>query len=268
MRPALLTSRSTGGRLRRAALDRLAGGQVHARRGRTSRAPPAARRAGREALRVADAAEQQARAGVWPAPPRSRGRCRGSSRSRARSVPVGPWRSTASSTMYARDAGEPIILLHPLGAELVVWEPVMERLAAERDVIAVDLPGFGPSPPLPAARRRRRRRWPRPWSAFLDSIGLDRVHVAGNSLGGWVALELAQVRARAVGHRALRSGLLEAAARHARRAGSTPAGRALLPRAAGARADATRPACAAARLHRAPGAGAATRGRPAGARHT
>jgi pimeloyl-ACP methyl ester carboxylesterase len=64
-------------------------------------------------------------------------------------------------------------------------------------VIAVDLPGFGESAPLtetptPAALARALDR-------FLSGLGLDRAHVAGNSLGGWVALELALAgRARSV----------------------------------------------------------------------
>lgn len=44
--------------------------------------------------------------------------------------------------------GEPLVLIHPLGAELVVWEPLLDLLARERDVIALDLPGFGGSAPL------------------------------------------------------------------------------------------------------------------------
>jgi pimeloyl-ACP methyl ester carboxylesterase len=89
-----------------------------------------------------------------------------------------------------RGRGEPLVLIHPLGAELVVWEPVMERLARERDVIAVDLPGFGRSPGLDQA--------PTPATlagsvaSLMDDLGVPRAHVAGNSLGGWVALELAK----------------------------------------------------------------------------
>jgi pimeloyl-ACP methyl ester carboxylesterase len=91
-----------------------------------------------------------------------------------------------------RGGGEPLVLIHPLGAELVVWEPVMERLAGERDVIAVDLPGFGHSPGL------RNGDAPTPQvlasivASLLDDLGVQRAHVAGNSLGGWVALELAK----------------------------------------------------------------------------
>ena len=89
-------------------------------------------------------------------------------------------------------AGEPLLLIHPLGAEIVVWEPVLERLAAARDVIAVDMPGFGGSPPLPDGIAPTPQALASAVGRFLDTLGLDRVHVAGNSLGGWVALELAR----------------------------------------------------------------------------
>jgi len=85
--------------------------------------------------------------------------------------------------------GPPLVLLHPLGADRRVWDPILDRVAEQREVVAVDLPGFGGSPPLPGT--------PTPSAladavaAFLESIGVARPHVAGNSLGGWVALELA-----------------------------------------------------------------------------
>lgn len=96
-------------------------------------------------------------------------------------------------------AGEPLILLHGIGGELCVWEPVLDPLARRMDVIAVDLPGFGRSPALPEAVA------PTPFAladaiaALLDELGVDSAHVAGNSLGGWIALELARRnRARSV----------------------------------------------------------------------
>jgi pimeloyl-ACP methyl ester carboxylesterase len=91
--------------------------------------------------------------------------------------------------------GPALVLLHPLGADRHVWEPIVPALAAQRTVLAVDLPGFGRTPPLTGVS-------PTP-SALADAVaaGLEeldlpgdengRVHVAGNSLGGWVALELA-----------------------------------------------------------------------------
>jgi pimeloyl-ACP methyl ester carboxylesterase len=85
--------------------------------------------------------------------------------------------------------GPPLVLLHPLGADRRVWDPIVDRLSAVREVIALDLPGFGESPPLegpvptPSALAAA-------IAEQLTSIGVQRPHVAGNSLGGWVALEL------------------------------------------------------------------------------
>lgn len=54
------------------------------------------------------------------------------------------------SVAYERTgAGEPLLLLHGIGHHHQAWDPVLSVLAVERDVIAVDLPGFGVSPDLP-----------------------------------------------------------------------------------------------------------------------
>ena len=87
-------------------------------------------------------------------------------------------------------SGEPLVLVHPLGADRAVWEPVTEPLAAEHDVVAVDMPGFGESVELAAAVTATPEAIADTIVATLDSLGLDRAHVAGISLGGWVALEL------------------------------------------------------------------------------
>ncbi len=71
------------------------------------------------------------------------------------------------------------------------WEPVLELLAEERDVIAVDMPGFGLSDPLPEGVPHGAAQMGRTISAHLASLGVERPHVAGNSLGAWVALEMA-----------------------------------------------------------------------------
>jgi pimeloyl-ACP methyl ester carboxylesterase len=86
-------------------------------------------------------------------------------------------------------AGPALVLIHPLGTDRRVWEPVLEPLSRARTVIAVDLPGFGASPPLvetptPGALARALER-------FFADLELPLPHVAGNSLGGWIALELA-----------------------------------------------------------------------------
>jgi pimeloyl-ACP methyl ester carboxylesterase len=96
-------------------------------------------------------------------------------------------------------AGAPLVLLHPLGADRSVWEPVTPLLAGEREVIAVDLPGFGGSPTLAGPEPPTPARLADAVDAGLAAQGLDDFDVAGNSLGGWVALELALAgRARSV----------------------------------------------------------------------
>jgi pimeloyl-ACP methyl ester carboxylesterase len=85
------------------------------------------------------------------------------------------------------------VLIHPLGGELVVWEPVLDALAAERDVIALDMPGFGSSPPLAHDGDLTAEVLAGAVASFLDELGVERAHLTGNSLGGWVALELAKL---------------------------------------------------------------------------
>jgi pimeloyl-ACP methyl ester carboxylesterase len=91
-----------------------------------------------------------------------------------------------------RGSGPPLVLLHGVGCQYQYWYPVLDRLAAERDVIAIDFPGFGDSPALPDGTRPTPRALADATRDFLDELGLDKPHIAGNSLGGWVALELAR----------------------------------------------------------------------------
>lgn len=99
------------------------------------------------------------------------------------------------SLSYERvGAGEPLVLLHGIGHRWQAWRPVMDRLAAHHDVIAVDLPGFGQSPAMPASPGRAHGIEAAAGyiAEELDALGVSRPHVAGNSLGGAIALELAK----------------------------------------------------------------------------
>lgn len=88
-------------------------------------------------------------------------------------------------------SGEPLVLIHGTGSFRRGWNPVLARLAQERDVIALDLPGFGDSAPLPAGERATASAFAAAVAGLLDELGLDRPHVAGHSLGGGIAMELA-----------------------------------------------------------------------------
>jgi pimeloyl-ACP methyl ester carboxylesterase len=116
-----------------------------------------------------------------------------------------------------RGSGPPLVLLHGIGHHWRAWEPVLDRLAEHHDVIAVDLPGFGRSPTPPTGLTGMPTLVDA-LTSFLTSLGLapsapdltprgtdlapptptpaeprndPRPHVAGNSLGGAIALELA-----------------------------------------------------------------------------
>src|SRR5215218_9032011 len=96
-----------------------------------------------------------------------------------------------------RGSGPTLLLIHGVGFQRQMWEPVLDRLARERDVIAIDLPGFGDSPPL--AHTPSVEALAAAVAEFLDGLGVERPHAAGNSLGGGIALELGrQGRARSV----------------------------------------------------------------------
>ncbi|MFF4453511.1 alpha/beta fold hydrolase [Streptomyces goshikiensis] len=102
--------------------------------------------------------------------------------------PLGP--RTATVAYERKGAGEPLLLLHGIGHHLQAWHPVTDVLAGQYDVIAVDLPGFGASQPLPAGVPYDLATVARALGALCAALGVDRPHVAGNSLGGLLALEM------------------------------------------------------------------------------
>src|SRR5437868_417758 len=91
-------------------------------------------------------------------------------------------------------AGDPLVLLHGIGCSRSAWDPVLQALSERFDVLALDLPGFGDSPLLDPKVEPEPAALARSVAELLDELGIAAPHVAGNSLGGWVALELAGQR--------------------------------------------------------------------------
>jgi pimeloyl-ACP methyl ester carboxylesterase len=91
-----------------------------------------------------------------------------------------------------------VVLIHGFSGTRLMWEPVLEALERSHDVLAVNLAGHVGGPELDGT--------PVSVGALVDAVerdldaaGFETAHVVGNSLGGWIAFELAtRGRARSV----------------------------------------------------------------------
>lgn len=92
-------------------------------------------------------------------------------------------------TYDRRGSGPTVVLVHGLGSRWQCFEPVLDLLAQDHDVLALDLPGFGDSPADPGVEPGPLgyTRWLTGW---LDEQGIDRPHLVGSSMGGAISLEL------------------------------------------------------------------------------
>lgn len=105
-----------------------------------------------------------------------------------------PMRDGSRLHYLACGEGEPLVLLHGRGKAGANFAPVFAPLAAQRRVIALDLPGWGLSDKPPFSGRSARdalRVWMDGALALLDALGLDSVDLLGHSMGGLTALGLA-----------------------------------------------------------------------------
>ncbi len=103
--------------------------------------------------------------------------------------------SGTTHTVFRGGSGEPLVLIHGFSGTRHWWDPILADLERSFDVLAVNLAGHVGGPELGAA--------PVSVSALVDAVARDldaagfvTAHLVGNSLGGWIALELA-IRGRA-----------------------------------------------------------------------
>ncbi|HEX8066986.1 MAG TPA: alpha/beta fold hydrolase [Thermoleophilaceae bacterium] len=87
--------------------------------------------------------------------------------------------------------------MHGIGGEWRAWEPVLDPLvAAGREVVAVDMPGFGGSPRLPHGEPCGPAALAAAVADFVRArVSDEPVDLVGHSLGGWVVLEMAKLGA-------------------------------------------------------------------------
>lgn len=92
-------------------------------------------------------------------------------------------------SFLAAGRGDPVILVHGLGATKVSFLTTAAALAPGWRTLSLDLPGFGDSV-KPLLAPYHPPFFARAVVDFMDAMGIDRAHVVGNSMGGRVALEL------------------------------------------------------------------------------
>lgn len=90
------------------------------------------------------------------------------------------------------EKGRPLILVHGLGGGAEDWARVIKALARRRRVLAPDLPGFWKTPAPPEGMSFSALA--RYLTGFMDALGVERAALAGNSLGGAVAIRLTAQR--------------------------------------------------------------------------
>ena len=86
--------------------------------------------------------------------------------------------------------GKPLLLIHGLGGSWRSWTPVLDRLAAHREIVAIDLPGHGKTPKLDGPTTISSLA--DAVTAFLERKGLTGIDAVGSSMGGRLVLELAR----------------------------------------------------------------------------
>ena len=93
------------------------------------------------------------------------------------------------------DSGGPgpvLLLLHGLCGTWHIWKPVLKLLEARHRVIALTLPGHQGGPDYTGEGDATVAGMADQLIALLHARGIRQAHVAGNSLGGWLSLELAR----------------------------------------------------------------------------
>lgn len=87
-------------------------------------------------------------------------------------------------------AGKPLLLVPGLGASWRSWDTILDALTGEREVIAIDLPGFGASPPLPGEISIATLC--DAVAGFIHEQNLAGIDLVGSSMGARMVLELAR----------------------------------------------------------------------------
>jgi pimeloyl-ACP methyl ester carboxylesterase len=99
--------------------------------------------------------------------------------------------SLVTTLTQADQSHPPLVLIHGLGSAATVFKPIIPALSKSFRVITVDLPGHGQSPYNKGQAMDPKSLGRAIFETVEREYGVKEFHVAGNSLGGWIALEMA-----------------------------------------------------------------------------
>lgn len=96
-----------------------------------------------------------------------------------------------STLTETNSAHPPLVLIHGLGSAATAFKPIVSSLSNSFRVITIDLPGHGESPYKSGQKMEPKALGNQVFESISNEYGLDSFHIVGNSLGGWIALEMA-----------------------------------------------------------------------------
>jgi pimeloyl-ACP methyl ester carboxylesterase len=89
-------------------------------------------------------------------------------------------------------SGEPLVLIHGMGSAATAWKPLIPKLIDKFEVITIDLPGHGRTP-LGKTTPMDPESLAKLVVQNLTELDIEQFHLVGNSLGGWISLEIAAI---------------------------------------------------------------------------
>jgi 3-oxoadipate enol-lactonase len=105
--------------------------------------------------------------------------------------------ATARGRIGYRESGggneTPVIFLHGVGSDKSVWQPQLDHFGATRRAVAFDYPGYGESEFVEGATRDD---YAAAIVAAMDTLGIERAHICGLSLGGVIAIAISAASPR------------------------------------------------------------------------
>ena len=106
--------------------------------------------------------------------------------------------SIGATVFHSNPSNPALVLVHGLGSAGTIWKTLIPNLIEDFTVYAIDLPGHGDAPLATDEALDPQALGLAIVEMMRNRFGVEKMHVAGNSLGGWIALEMGALAPHAV----------------------------------------------------------------------